>query len=159
MTSGEHELRGSRCRSAPKTSGTDSCRRRTACPVSCTACVRTGRTIRCTACVTTRNKLLLDPYARALAGRFEWNPALLGSSHGRAGRASAEPTDSAPYNYKARVIDGAFDWGDDRPPAMPWRDTVIYEAHVKGFTKLHPQVPERERGTYLGLAHPEVIGI
>ena len=61
------------------------------------------------------------------------------------------------YNYKARVIDGAFDWGDDRPPAVPWRDTVIYELHVKGFTKLHPRVPERERGKYLGLAHPAVI--
>ena len=101
------------------------------------------------------NKLLLDPYARALAGRFEWNAALLGRSQESDDK--LDPTDSAPHNYKARVIHGAFDWGDDRPPATPWRDTVIYEAHVKGFTKLHPKAPERERGTYLGLAHPEVI--
>jgi glycogen operon protein len=101
------------------------------------------------------NKLLLDPYARALAGRFEWNAALLGRSQESDDK--LDPTDSAPHNYKARVIHGAFDWGDDRPPATPWRDTVIYEAHVKGFTKLHPKTPERERGMYLGLAHPEVI--
>ncbi|RPH53987.1 MAG: glycogen debranching enzyme GlgX [Lysobacterales bacterium] len=101
------------------------------------------------------NKLLLDPYARALAGRFEWNAALLGRSQESDDK--LDPTDSAPHNYKARVIHGAFDWGDDRPPATPWRDTVIYEAHVKGFTKLHPKAPERERGMYLGLAHPEVI--
>ena len=101
------------------------------------------------------NKLLLDPYARALAGRFEWNATLLGRSQESDDK--LDPTDSAPHNYKARVIHGAFDWGDDRPPATPWRDTVIYEAHVKGFTKLHPKAPERERGMYLGLAHPEVI--
>ena len=69
---------GSRCRSAPRISGTASCRRRTACPGSCTACACTGRTIRRTACATTRNKLLLDPYARALAGKFTWHSALLG---------------------------------------------------------------------------------
>ncbi len=97
------------------------------------------------------NKLLLDPYARALTGTFTWHPALLNSGE------TADPVDSAPYNYKARVIDEAFDWQDDRPPAVPWRDSVIYELHVKGFTKLHPRVPERERGTYLGLAHADVI--
>jgi isoamylase len=99
-------------------------------------------------------KLLLDPYARSLAGKFTWHPALLGQAGDGLGPDTA---DSAPYNYKARVVGTAFDWGDDRPPAVPWRDTVIYEAHVKGLTKLHPQVPERERGTYLGLAHPAVV--
>jgi isoamylase len=99
------------------------------------------------------SKLLLDPYARALVGKFQWHPALIG--HGENDR--PDPADSAPYNYKARVIDGAFDWGDDIAPSVPWRDTVIYELHVKGFTKLHPLVPERERGKYLGLARPEVI--
>jgi isoamylase len=99
-------------------------------------------------------KLLLDPYARALAGKLTWHPALMGYAADGQGPDTA---DSAPYNYKARVIEGAFDWSDDRPPAVPWRDTVIYEAHVKGLTKLHPQVPERERGTYLGLAHPAVV--
>jgi isoamylase len=101
-------------------------------------------------------KLLLDPYARSLAGRFQWNAALLGSTT-VGGVQKPELTDSAPYNYKARVIEGAFDWGDDRPPAVPWRDTVIYEAHVRGLTKLHPRVPEHERGRFLGLANPDVI--
>jgi isoamylase len=103
------------------------------------------------------NKLLVDPYARSLVGKVAWNAALSGHA-GDATDERPDPTDSAPYVYKARVIDGAFDWGDDRPPAVPWRDSVIYELHVKGFTKLHPRVPERERGTYLGLAHPEVVG-
>ena len=102
------------------------------------------------------NKLLLDPYARALAGKFTWDPALSGFS-ADADEEVADTTDSAPYNYKARVTSGAFDWGEDVPPAVPWRDTVIYELHVKGFTKLHPRVPEQLRGTYLGLAHPEVL--
>jgi glycogen operon protein len=99
------------------------------------------------------NKLLIDPYARALAGKFTWHPSLLGHTEGN----KPDPADSAPYNYKARVIDTAFDWGEDISPSVPWRDSVIYELHVKGFTKLHPLVPERERGTYLGLARPEVI--
>src|SRR4051812_14706646 len=102
------------------------------------------------------NKLLIDPYARALAGKFTWNAALLGQAPD-ADEERADSEDSAPYVYKARVIDNAFDWGDDCPPATPWRDSVIYEVHVKGFTRLHPKVPEQERGTYLGLAHPEVI--
>jgi isoamylase len=101
-------------------------------------------------------KLLLDPYARSLAGKYRPSPAQHGSVHGE--QEAPETTDSAPYVYKARVIDSAFDWGDDRPPATPWRDTVIYETHVKGYTQRHPRVPEAERGTYLGLAHPEVIG-
>ena len=100
-------------------------------------------------------KLLLDPYARSLAGKFEWNAALLGQASDS--EDAPDPSDSAAFNYKARVIDGAFDWGDDRPPATPWRDTVIYEAHVKGFTKRHPRVPEGERGSYLGLANPDAI--
>ncbi len=103
-------------------------------------------------------KLLIDPYARSLLGQFQWHPSLLGHSVEDPNEKTADTTDSAPYNYKARVIDGVFDWGDDRPPAVPWRDTVIYEAHVKGLTKLHPSVPEHQRGTYLGLAHPDVIG-
>jgi glycogen operon protein len=110
-------------------------------------------------------KLLLDPYARAVGGTFAWNDALLGSISAAASTTPAEgaPTeqpstlDSAPYNYKGRVVDPAFDWAGDRPPATPWRDSVIYELHVKGFTKLHSRVPQEQRGTYLGLAHPEVI--
>jgi isoamylase len=108
-------------------------------------------------------KLLLDPYARCLAGKFVWDEALLGSlpltteNPSVPQREQPNPTDSAPFMYKGRVVDTSFDWGEDRPPAIPWRDTVIYELHVKGFTKLHPRVPEAERGTYLGLAHPDVI--
>lgn len=108
------------------------------------------------------NKLLLDPYAKSLAGKFTWDDALLGYAPAdpAAPDAEAKPSkiDSAPFNYKARVVDQTFDWSEDRPPAVPWRDTVIYELHVKGFTKLHPRVPEKLRGTYLGLAHPEVVG-
>ena len=83
-------------------------------------------------------KLLLDPYARELL-----LPA-----------ANAPPPLRTPL---ARVSDPAFDWEDDRPPAVPWRDTLIYELHVKGFTRRHPQVPEHLRGTYLGLASAPVI--
>lgn len=107
-------------------------------------------------------KLLLDPYARSLAGKFTWDDALLGDeplhSGADGGEARRNTADSARFNYKARVPDGVFDWGEDRPPATPWRDTVIYELHVKGFTRQHPRVAEHERGTYLGLAHPDVIG-
>jgi glycogen operon protein len=103
------------------------------------------------------NKLLLDPYARSLAGKFIWDAALLGEA-ADADEERADTQDSAPFVYKAQVIDNAFDWGDDCPPATPWRDSIIYELHVKGFTRLHPRVPEHDRGTYLGLAHPEVIG-
>jgi isoamylase len=102
------------------------------------------------------NKLLLDPYARSLAGKFTWHDALLGYA-ADPDEERQDTTDSAPYNYKARVVDSTFDWEEDRPPSVPWRDTVIYELHVKGFTKLHPRVPEQHRGTYLGMTHPEVI--
>ena len=65
--------------------------------------------------------------------------------------------DSAAGVPKSVVVDDGFDWGDDRPPETPWRQTIIYEAHVRGFTKLHPDVPEELRGTYAGLAHPAAI--
>jgi len=103
----------------------------------------------------TPDKLLLDPYARQLAGRFEWNSALF-AFNDKGSDEDGEFADSARYNYKAVVPDPEYDWGDDRPPATPWRDTVLYELHVKGFTKLHPDVPRDIRGTYLALAHPAV---
>lgn len=65
--------------------------------------------------------------------------------------------DSAPFTRKCRVIDPAFTWGRDQKPNVPWDKTVFYETHVKGFTKLHPAVPERLRGTYAGLGTPEVL--
>jgi len=102
-------------------------------------------------------KLLIDPYARALAGRFEWHDALFGYAR-EAPDDLPDTADSAPFNYKCRVVDPGFDWSGDHAPAVPWRDTVIYELHVKGFTQRHPEVPEGIRGTYLGLAHPAAIG-
>ena len=101
-------------------------------------------------------KLLIDPYARALQGELTWNEALFGSVDAE-GDDALNLQDSAPYNYKSVVVDGRFAWGDDRPPAVPWRDSVIYELHVKGFTQLHPDAPESLRGKYLGLAHPAAL--
>jgi isoamylase len=104
------------------------------------------------------NKLLLDPYAKQLIGQLMWSDALFGYRVGSAREdLTMDRRDSAAGMPKCRVIDTAFSWGDDRPPRTPWHDTVIYEAHVKGFTYLHPQVPQRLRGTYAGLASYPVI--
>src|SRR5215216_7945569 len=70
---------------------------------------------------------------------------------------SFDDRDSAPFMPRCLVIDGAFDWGNDRPPRTPLHDSIIYELHVKGFTRLHPEVPEKLRGTYAGLAYPAVV--
>jgi isoamylase len=101
-------------------------------------------------------KLLIDPYALAITGRFKNGSALKG--YLRPGD-DTKPSniDSAPSMPRCVVVDRAFPWGDDRRPTIPWADTVIYELHVKGFTKLHPEVPEALRGTYAGLAHPAAI--
>ena len=98
------------------------------------------------------NKLLVDPCALAIQGEFRWDPSLLGAEI--TNDAVASPTDSAACVPKGRVVDDAFDWGKGHAPNVPWRDTIIYEVHVKGFTQRHPQVPEHLRGKYLGLAHP-----
>jgi isoamylase len=104
------------------------------------------------------HKLLLDPYAKATSGRVQWNPAVFGYVLGHPdGDLSFDTRDSAPFMPKSIVIDSRFDWGDDEPPRTPWHESVIYELHVKGFTKLHPEVPEKLRGTYAGLAHPAAI--
>ncbi len=100
-------------------------------------------------------KLLVDPCAQSLAGDFTWHPSLHGAMAGLDAHPSGD--DSAPYVPRSVVVDGSFDWGKVRAPNVPWRDTIIYEVHVKGFTQRHPAVPERLRGKYLGLAHPEVI--
>jgi isoamylase len=92
-------------------------------------------------------KLLIDPYARALCGQLEWHDAL----HGE------DPRDSSPHVPRSVVVDSHFDWGDDRPPRTPWCDTVIYEAHVRGLTRRHPDVPETLRGTYAGFPSPPII--
>ena len=104
------------------------------------------------------HKLLIDPYARAFTRDLVWNDALYGHVVGSEYE-DLEPDerDSAPFMPRCVVIDPAFDWGDDRPPATPLHKSIIYELHVKGFTKLHPEVPESLRGTYAGLAQPAAI--
>ncbi len=104
------------------------------------------------------NKLLIDPYAHAFAGAFRWTDAHCGY---RMGPARADLTfdrrDNAWAMLKCRVVDGAGSWGDDRAPRTPWADTVICEAHVKGFSMMNPEVPAALRGTYAGMAHPASI--
>ena len=98
-------------------------------------------------------KVVLDPYARQIARTLRWDDAALGyPAAGAAGDQQVDPRDSAPFAPLGAVPDPAFAWGADRPPRTPWRETVIYELHVKGFTARHPDVPEPLRGTYLGLA-------
>jgi glycogen operon protein len=101
------------------------------------------------------HKLLVDPCAQSLRGDFAWHPSLRGAVHGRDDLPSTE--DSAPHVPRAEVVDGSFDWARVRSPNVPWRDTIIYEVHVKGFTQRHPAVPPRLRGKYLGLAEPAVL--
>ncbi len=104
------------------------------------------------------HKLLLDPYARLIVGQIRWSDAQFGYRiGGRREDLSFDSRDSASGMPKCQVVDTAFSWGDDRPPRTPWQDTVIYELHVKGFTKLHPLVPQQLRGTYAGLASAPVI--
>ncbi|MFC4537130.1 alpha-amylase family glycosyl hydrolase, partial [Sphaerisporangium dianthi] len=101
-------------------------------------------------------KLLLDPYAKAVDGRLRWDDALFGDDRGFS-RYRPSPVDSLPYSMKSVVINEFFGWGHDRPPATPYHDTVIYEAHVRGATIRHPRIPERIRGTYAALGHPEIV--
>ncbi|BAU48061.1 glycogen debranching protein [Sulfurifustis variabilis] len=99
------------------------------------------------------NKLVLDPYAKAYAGELLWSDAHFGYRVGAKNEdLSFDRRNSAPGMPKCKVVDPAFTWGDDRPPRTPWHETVIYELHVKGFTKLHPDVPPPLRGTYAALA-------
>ncbi|MFN3373624.1 MAG: glycogen debranching enzyme GlgX, partial [Chloroflexus sp.] len=103
-------------------------------------------------------KLLIDPYARALYGELRWDKANYGYRvDSPYGDLTIGKRDSAPYVPRSVVIDPHFDWGNDRPPDIPLAGSVIYELHVKGFTKLHPEVPEALRGTYTGLASPSII--
>ncbi|RIJ42311.1 glycogen debranching protein GlgX [Pontibacter oryzae] len=103
-------------------------------------------------------KLLLDPYAKAISGTIEWHDALFGYKMGHPDEdLSFSKQDSAPYIPKSVVIDPSFDWEGDRSPNVPYHKTIIYETHVKGFTKMHPEIPEGIRGTYAALAHPVTI--
>jgi isoamylase len=103
-------------------------------------------------------QLLIDPYAKAISGTIQWNDALFAYKL-RSPKQDLEinPQDSAAGVPKCVVVDSAFTWGDDRQPRVPWNRTVIYECHVKGMTIQHPEVPPRQRGTYLGLASEPMI--
>jgi glycogen operon protein len=117
-------------------------------------------------------KLLVDPYARAIEGGWDWRGPIYGFRHVPGGSrppvgvlpAAASFEDSVPCDRddaaakpRCVVVDDAFDWGDDRPPAVPWSETVVYELHVKGFTHRHPGVPEPHRGRFLGVASDAAI--
>jgi isoamylase len=100
-------------------------------------------------------KLLLDPYAKAIEGTVRWDRAIFGYKSG--GKGKPDSRDSAAYVPRSVVTNPYFEWANDRPPRTPYHQSVIYEAHVAGLTRLHPAVPEEQRGTYAGLAHPAVL--
>ncbi len=104
------------------------------------------------------NKLLLDPYARAHAGSLTWNPAVFGYKMETGDDLTFDDRDSAPFMPKCVVVDPDFDWQADTPQQnVHWDETIVYETHVKGFTRKHPDVPEVLRGTYAGFAWPKLI--
>ncbi|WP_407549251.1 glycogen debranching protein GlgX [Streptomyces sp. Pv4-95] len=109
-----------------------------------------GQGLRCNSA-----KLLLDPYARAMSGRIDWDEAVYGYHFGKP--EVRNDLDSAPHTMASVVVNPYFDWGDDRPPRTAYHETVLYEAHVKGLTMNHPDLPEELRGTYAALAHPAII--
>jgi isoamylase len=101
------------------------------------------------------SKLLMDPYAKALEGAIDWAPACFSYDFADPQRRNTD--DSAPHTMKSVVVNPFFDWQDDRSPRRPYHETVIYEAHVKGMTQLHPSIPEEIRGSYAAIAHPAMI--
>ncbi len=104
------------------------------------------------------HKLLLDPYAKAIAGKIEWSDSLFGYEVGSEEEdLSLSEQDSAAFLPKCVVIDPTFDWESDTPPRIPYHKSIIYEAHVRGFTMLHPDIPKDIRGSYSALAHPVTI--
>ena len=104
-------------------------------------------------------KLLLDPYGKAFEGRGDsgviWHPSLFSYDFHDPRRLNTD--DSAPMTLRSVVINPFFDWRDDRPPRTPYHETVIYEAHVRGLTMRHPEIPADQRGSYAGLGHPVMI--
>jgi isoamylase len=101
------------------------------------------------------NKLLIDPYAKGIAGVINWHDALFGYILGDEQEdLSFNEMDSAPFIPKSIVIDQAYDWDNEQPLDIPYHESIIYELHVKGFTNQHPDIPEEIRGTYAGLGHP-----
>ncbi|MGZ5285801.1 MAG: glycogen debranching protein GlgX [Flavisolibacter sp.] len=104
------------------------------------------------------NKLLIDPYAKAIAGTIQWHDALFGYELGHEDQdLSFSDVDSAPYIPKCAVVDPNFDWEGDVSPCIPYHKSIIYEMHVKGFTQLHPDIPENIKGKYAALGHPATI--
>ncbi|MBB3978889.1 glycogen operon protein [Rhizobium azooxidifex] len=104
------------------------------------------------------NKLLLDPYAKQIKGELVWDDALYGYRIGaEEGDLSFDERDSAPFALKGVVQDPSFDWDGDEAIRRPWTDTIIYEAHVRGMTMLHPDVPEDLRGTFLGMSSDPIV--
>jgi glycogen operon protein len=104
------------------------------------------------------HKLLLDPYARRVSGELKWSDALFGHRvNSPRADLSFDRRDSAPAMIKAVVTDESFNWADDRPPNVPWSDTVIYEAHLRGLTMLREEMRTNERGTFAALADPKII--
>jgi glycogen operon protein len=98
------------------------------------------------------SKLLIDPYAKAIEGQVGPDESLLGYRvGGRFEDLRRDNRSNAAAIPKSIVIDPAFEWGDDRPPRVPWSDTIVYELHIKGFTERHPEIPESDRGTYMGM--------
>ncbi len=104
------------------------------------------------------HKLLIDPYAKAIAGTIQWSDALFAYKLGHPDEdQSFSHVDSAPYIPKSVVVDAAFDWEGDKLPQIPYHLSIIYETHVKGFTQTHPDIPEEIRGKYAAIAHPVTI--
>ena len=104
------------------------------------------------------NKVLLDPYAKAIGRPLTWDDSLFGYRIGDPAQdISFDKQDSAPYAPLGAVVEDAFEWGDDRSPRIPWEDTIIYETHVKGISMRHPDVDKALRGTYLGLASEPIL--
>jgi len=104
------------------------------------------------------NKLLIDPYARELSGSLVWHPSCFGYTIGAPDEdLSFDERDSAPFVPKAVVVDSGFDWVKHTAPRVPWHRTIFYETHVRGYTRRHPAVAERHRGTFAGLATAQVI--
>jgi glycogen operon protein len=101
------------------------------------------------------SKLLLDPYAKAIDGDVDWDEACFGYQFSRPDRANRR--NSSRHVPKSVVINPFFDWSDDRSPQRPYNESVIYEAHVKGLTATHPDIPPEQRGTYAGVAHPVML--
>ena len=104
------------------------------------------------------NKLLIDPYGRQLVGKLIWHKAIFGYDWDSPDKdLSFSELDSAPYVPKSVVVDDAYDWEGDEPLRRPFEDTVIYETHTRGFTRLHPKVPDAKRGTFAGMSHRSVV--